>query len=82
MDNINFMKLKFRKLVERKSAFTLVELLIATTIFALFISVLAGSYLMITKAQRDTNEMRKVYSEGRFVVDEIVSAVLGAYIYF
>ncbi|MBT6068979.1 prepilin-type N-terminal cleavage/methylation domain-containing protein [Candidatus Peregrinibacteria bacterium] len=72
------MKLKFRKLVERKSAFTLVELLIATTIFALFISVLAGSYLMITKAQRDTNEMRKVYSEGRFVVDEIVSALRGA----
>lgn len=60
-----------------KKAFTLIELLVAVTVFAVFISILAGSYLMITRAQRDTNELRKVYSEGRFLMDEMITSVRG-----
>ncbi len=58
-------------------AFTLIELLVAMTVFALFIAVLSSSYLMITRTERDTNEMRKLYSEGRFLMDEIVESVRG-----
>lgn len=61
----------------KKEGFTLIELLVAMTVFALFISVLASSYLFLTRAQRDTNELRKIYSEGRFIMDELVETVRG-----
>ena len=50
------------------------------TVFAVFIGTLASSYLFITRAQRDTNELRKVYSEGRFLMDEMISVVRGSQI--
>ncbi len=60
--------------------FTLVELLIAMTVFAIFIAILASSYLFLTRSQRDTNELRKLYSEGRFLMDEVVSVARGSQI--
>lgn len=61
----------------KKEGFTLIELLVAMTVFALFISVLASSYLFLTRAQRDTNELRKIYSEGRFIMDELTETARG-----
>lgn len=66
-----------KKTRENRKAFTLIELLVAMTVFALFISVLASSYLFLTRAQRDTNELRKIYSEGRFIMDELVETARG-----
>jgi len=59
-------------------AFTLIELLVAMTVFGLFIAALAGSYLFLTRAERDTNELRKVYSEGRFLMDEMIETARGS----
>lgn len=61
----------------KKEGFTLIELLVAMTVFAVFIAGMASSYLFLTRAQRDTNELRKIYSEGRFIMDEIVDTARG-----
>ncbi len=60
------------KLIKQKRGFTLVELLVAMGIFVTFISVLMGSYTSIVRAQRETNDYRAMYSEGRRVFDTMV----------
>ncbi len=54
-----------------KKAFTLIEMVVAVAIFTIFISMIAGTYLYIARAQRDTGEVRKVYSSVRDVVEEM-----------
>ncbi|MDP4007953.1 MAG: prepilin-type N-terminal cleavage/methylation domain-containing protein [Candidatus Peregrinibacteria bacterium] len=61
-----------------RKAFTLIELLVAMTVFAMFIGALASSYLFLTRAARDTNELRKLYSESRFLMDEMIEVARGA----
>lgn len=59
------------KKINLKAGFTLIEMIVAICIFTIFISMLAGTYLYIAKAQRETAEVRKVYSGLRDVVEEI-----------
>ena len=60
------------KILKQKKGFTLVELLVAMTIFVAFIGILIGSYTSIVRAQRDANEYRIMYSEARQVFETLV----------
>ncbi|MBU1019019.1 MAG: prepilin-type N-terminal cleavage/methylation domain-containing protein [Patescibacteria group bacterium] len=56
-----------------KKAFTLIEMVVAITIFTIFIGIISGTYLYIARAQHDTGEVRKVYSGARDVMEMIVA---------
>jgi len=58
-------------LKKNKSGFTLVEMIVALSIFMIFIGVAFSSYLHITRVQRDLNEIRKMYSEVRNLVSMV-----------
>lgn len=60
------------KILKQKKGFTLVELLVAMTIFVAFIGILIGSYTSIVRAQREANEYRIMYSESRQVFETLV----------
>lgn len=59
-------------ILKQKKGFTLVELLVAMTIFVAFIGILIGSYTSIVRAQRQANEYRIMYSEARQVFETLV----------
>ncbi len=63
-------------------AFTLVEMVVAIAIFTIFISMIAGTYLYVARAQRDAAELRKVYSGARDVMEEISKEVKLSSIYY
>ncbi|KKT02953.1 MAG: hypothetical protein UV80_C0001G0055 [Candidatus Peregrinibacteria bacterium GW2011_GWF2_43_17] len=65
-----------------KAGFTLIEMIVSICIFTIFISMLAGTYLYIARAQRETAEARKVYSGLRDVVEEISEEVKLSGIYY
>jgi len=69
----------FRK---NKKGFTLIELLIAMTIFVVFLGVVVSSYASIIKSQRDTNDYRRIYSEGRTVFEKVVDEVRNGVLLF
>lgn len=51
--------------------FTLVELLVAMSIFVVFLGVLMSSYTSIIRAQHEANNYRVMYSEARHVFETI-----------
>lgn len=56
-------------------AFTLIELLIAITIFMLFLGIVSGSYLTLVSANRNANETQKLYREVRLVFDTLAEKI-------
>ncbi len=59
-----------RKSAEKKRGanrrgFTLVELMISILVFVIFLSAASDSYISIIRAQKQTNEIRKMYAEVR-----------------
>lgn len=58
-----------------KAGFTLLELIMAITVFTIFISILMTSFVFLMRAQRDANEMRRIYSEARFLMDELAEEI-------
>ncbi len=62
-----------------KGAFTLVELLVSIAIFVIFLGIVSTSYVSIVRAQRQQNEVRKMYSDVRVFLDMFAQEVrLGA----
>lgn len=59
----------------RPAAFTLVELIVGMLIFTLFIGVVASSYLFLTRSLHKASEVRKVYSEARFLMDRMTQDI-------
>lgn len=55
-----------------QKGFTLVELLIAMTVFVSFLGVLIGSYTSIIKGQREADEYRIMYSESRKIFETVI----------
>ena len=53
----------------RRSGFTLVELLVSIAIFVMFLGVVSVSYFGIVRSQRQANEVRKMYSDVRSLVE-------------
>lgn len=58
-----------------KKGFTLIEMMIAMTIFVVFVGVIAQSYLSIVRTQREANEYRVMYSEARYIFDKFSDEV-------
>lgn len=56
-----------------KSGFTLVETLIALGIFAMFMSVLIGSYSGIVRSLKEANDYRIMYADSRRVFDTVIA---------
>lgn len=56
-----------------KRGFTLVETLIALGIFAIFMSVLIGSYAGIVKSLKEANDYRVMYADSRRVFDTVIA---------
>lgn len=56
-----------------KRGFTLVETLIALGIFAMFMSILIGSYSGIVRSLKEANDYRVMYSDARRVFDSVVA---------
>ena len=59
-------------LFKNNKGFTLVEMLISMTIFSAFVGILITSYTGIVKSQREANEYRVMYVEGRHVFETLV----------
>jgi prepilin-type N-terminal cleavage/methylation domain-containing protein len=53
-----------------QKGFTLIEMLVAMTIFVIFMGVVIQSYLGIVTSQREANEYRVMYSEARAIFDK------------
>lgn len=56
---------------ENQQGFTLIELILSILIFTIFITVMMTSFVYLMRAQRDANEMRRIYSEARFLLDQL-----------
>lgn len=61
-----------KKILGQKG-FTLVEMLVAMSIFVIFVGVLLGSYTGIVKSQRDANDYRVMYAEARHVFESVIA---------
>ena len=59
------------KIKLQKRGFTLIEMMVAMSIFVIFIGVIIQSYLSIITSQREANEYRAMYSEARYVFDKV-----------
>ncbi len=60
-----------------KRGFTLVELLIAITIFMVLLTISANSFLSIVRTQSSANEIRQTYSDLRSFIDLINNEMRG-----
>lgn len=61
-----------RKILNKKG-FTLVEMLVAMSIFVVFVGILLNSYTSIVRSQRDANDYRVMYAEARHVFDSVIA---------
>lgn len=52
-----------------RKGFTLIEMLVSLVLFVIFLGMVSSSYVNIVRAQKDANEIRKMYSEVRNFVD-------------
>lgn len=58
-----------------QKGFTLIEMMVAMTIFVIFIGVIVQSYFGIIVMQRESNEYRVMYSEARYIFDKFSDEV-------
>lgn len=65
------LKKMFKKIL-KKRGFTLVEMLVAMSIFMIFTGVLLYSYTDIVRSLREGNDYREMYSEARRVFETVV----------
>jgi len=56
-----------KKVHNKQKGFTLIEILIAITIFSLLTITIASSYINIAGSQREANAIREMYSQIRYV---------------
>jgi prepilin-type N-terminal cleavage/methylation domain-containing protein len=56
---------------KKNKGFTLIEVLIALSIFMIIVTSIAASYLDIARKQREANVIREIYSEIRYVYNLI-----------
>lgn len=66
---------QLQQIRKERRGFTLIELLISIVIFMVFLGIVSQSYVSIVRAQRQANEVRKMYSDVRAVLDFIAEEV-------
>ncbi len=52
-----------------KKGFTLIELLVSISIFVIFLGVVSVAYIGIVRSQRQANQVRKMYSDVRSLIE-------------
>lgn len=60
---------KLTTIRNKREGFTLIELMISIFIFVIFLGIVSQSYISIVRTQRSANEVRKMYSDVRTVMD-------------
>jgi prepilin-type N-terminal cleavage/methylation domain-containing protein len=60
---------------KNRKGFTLIELLISIVIFVILLGSIATSYVSIVRAQKEANDVRRMYSDVRHFVDELSEEV-------
>ncbi len=70
------------KKILRNKGFTLIEMLVAMSIFVIFIGVLISSYTDIVKSQQEANDYRVLYSDARRVFDKLTEEIRGSAVYY
>lgn len=63
------------KKMNKRKGFTLIELLISIVIFVFFLGLVSTSYISIVRAQKDANQVRKIYSELRTFVETLAEEI-------
>lgn len=58
-----------------RNGFTLVELVISISIFMIFIAIAGASYISLASANKQANDMQKLYREVRFVFDTFAQEI-------
>ncbi len=61
--------MEFYKTFKSRRGFTLIEMMIAMSIFVTFLGILFNSYTSIIRAQQEANDYREMYVEARQVFD-------------
>lgn len=61
--------------MRRRSAFTLIELLTAITVFSIVIAVISTVYVFFIREQRNVATVRKVYAEARDLMDRFTVSI-------
>jgi len=56
-------------------AFTLIELIVSLTIFTLFVGVIASTFIVMSRSLQQANEVRKVYTEARGLMDRLTQDI-------
>ncbi len=59
----------------KKSAFTLVELLVSLALFIVFLGILSTSYVGVVRAQKQANSVRKMYVQVRTFMETLAQDV-------
>ncbi len=59
------------KISKEKSGFTLIEMLVAMSIFVVFVGILINSYTSILRAYTEANQYREVYVEARDIFETL-----------
>ena len=70
------------KKILKNKGFTLIEMLVAMSIFVIFIGVLISSYTDIVKSQQEANDYRVLYSDARRVFDKLTEEIRGSAVYY
>lgn len=68
-------KIIMKNKIKLQKGFTLIEMLVAMSIFVIFMGVVVQSYLSIITSQREANEYRAMYSEARAIFDKFSDEV-------
>lgn len=65
------------KKLKLQKGFTLIEMLVAMSIFMIFTGILMSSYTNVIKTQKEAEDYRVMYSEARKVFDSIIVELRG-----
>lgn len=68
--------------MKNKQAFTLIELMVATTVFVMVIGFGLSMYLSINTIQRKTIKANEIYSEARYWLDRLVEEIQTYDVYY
>lgn len=69
------------RFLNKKKGFTLIEMLVAMTIFVLFTGLILSSYLGVVRSLRSTEQYRVLYSESRHAFDTLTQLALKSRFY-